>query len=240
MNKTERLITDMKHRVYEGNMGLPEVGLVKLTWGNVSEINRNLGVIVIKPSGVPYEEMAPNQMVVTDLRGEVLGEGSLKPSSDLPTHVILYQNFPEIKSVVHTHSTHAVSWAQAGYEIPALGTTHADTFFNEVPCTRQLSESEVAEEYEKHTGDVIVETFKDKQLKPLEVPGVLVKNHGPFTWGLSVEKAVENSLILEEVALMAKETRLLNPQSQVMPDYLLLKHYQRKHGDKAYYGQVSE
>ncbi|MDU5510717.1 L-ribulose-5-phosphate 4-epimerase AraD [Enterococcus gilvus] len=233
----EEIINAMKQRVFEANVELPQYGLVKLTWGNVSEINRELGVIVIKPSGVKYENMQADQMIVTDLTGKVLDAQSLKPSSDLPTHVVLYQAFEEVKAIVHTHSIHSVMWAQAGRDLPAYGTTHADAFYGTIPCTRQLTEAEVKEAYEINTGHVIVETFNERKLKASEVPGVLVYGHGPFTWGDSPMKAVENSLILDEICLMAKENEQINPDICEIPQYLLDKHYYRKHGAHAYYGQ---
>lgn len=233
----EQIISEMKQRVFEANLQLPAAGLVKLTWGNVSEINRELGVIVIKPSGVPYATMSVEQMVVTDLEGTLLEAGSLNPSSDLPTHVVLYKSFADVKSIVHTHSTNSVMWAQAGRDLPAYGTTHADAFYGSVPCTRQLSEKEVKEAYEANTGHVIVETFNDRKMEASEVPGVLVYGHGPFTWGQTPNKAVENSLILDEICLMAKENERINPDIEPIPQYLLDKHYYRKHGKNAYYGQ---
>lgn len=236
MNR-EQLIQEMKKRVFEANLLLPKVGLVKLTWGNVSEINRELGFVVIKPSGVPYAEMQLDDMVVTDLEGATV-EGKLKPSSDLATHVELYKAFPEIQSVVHTHSKNAVMWAQAGRGIPAYGTTHADTFYGEIPCTRQLTSQEVEKAYEKETGKVIVETFEKNQLKPLATPGVLVYGHGPFTWGETPHKAVENSIVLDEIADMASMTEVINEECDSIPSYLLDKHYFRKHGATAYYGQA--
>lgn len=237
MMSRNEVITAMKQRVFEANLELPQYGLVKLTWGNVSEINRELGIIVIKPSGVKYEKMQADQMVVTDLAGHVLDEESLNPSSDLPTHVVLYQAFEKINAIVHTHSTNSVMWAQAGRDLPAYGTTHADAFYGRIPCTRQLTEAEVKEAYEVNTGQVIVETFKKRKIHSDEVPGVLVYGHGPFTWGDSPMKAVENSLILDEICLMAKENEQINPGICEIPQYLLDKHYYRKHGDHAYYGQ---
>lgn len=233
-NKT--LIKEMKERVFAANLALPEAGLVKLTWGNVSEINREAGIIVIKPSGIPYSTMKACDMVVTDLKGELLEEG-LKPSSDLATHVELYKTFKKINSVVHTHSKNAVMWAQAGREIPAYGTTHADTFYGMVPCTRQLTSEEVAAAYERETGKVIIETFAEKNIDPLAVPGVLVYGHGPFTWGQTPQKAVENSVVLDEIAEMASVTEIVNEAVLSIPQYLLDKHYFRKHGENAYYGQ---
>lgn len=237
MSSREQIIAEMKQRVYEANLELPQYGLVKLTWGNVSEINRKLGVIVIKPSGVKYEKMTADQMVVTDLVGNPLEANSMNPSSDLPTHVVLYQSFEQIKAIVHTHSTNSVMWAQAGRDLPAYGTTHADAFYGKIPCTRQLTETEVKEAYEKNTGHVIVETFQERKLKASEIPGVLVYGHGPFTWGETPAKAVENSLILDEICLMAKENEQINPAIHEIPQYLLDKHYYRKHGAHAYYGQ---
>jgi len=236
----EEIIAAMKQRVFEANLALFQAGLVKLTWGNVSEINRELGIIVIKPSGVSYEEMSLEQMVVTDITGQVLAADSLRPSSDLPTHVVLYQAFEQINAIVHTHSTNSVMWAQAGRDLPAYGTTHADAFYGKIPCTRQLSAAEVTGAYEKNTGQVIVETFKERKLQPNEVPGALVYGHGPFTWGISPMKAVENSLILDEICLIARENEQLNPAICEIPQYLLDKHYYRKHGQHAYYGQSSD
>lgn len=231
------IIEEMKQRVYEANIELPNLDLVKLTWGNVSEVNRELGIIVIKPSGVPYKNMKKEQMVVTDLKGNSFEKNSLKPSSDLPTHIVIYENFETVNAVVHTHSTNAVMWAQSGFDLKAYGTTHADTFYGSVPCTRQLTEQEVRKDYEKNTGNVIIETFLERKIKPEEVPGVLVSGHGPFTWGDTPLKAVENSLILDEVCLMAKETEIINQKISSIPSYLLEKHYLRKHGKSAYYGQ---
>ncbi|WP_025729912.1 L-ribulose-5-phosphate 4-epimerase [Atopobacter phocae] len=234
---TNQVIEAMKERVYQANLDLPKEGLIKLTWGNVSEINRELGVIVIKPSGVDYNTMQAKDMVVTDLEGHVLDENSMKPSSDLATHVALYQAFEGIHAIVHTHSTNAVKWAQARRDIPAYGTTHADTFYGAVPCTRQLTETEIEENYELNTGRVIIETFKTRQLDPMACPGVVVYGHGPFTWGETCTKAVQNSVVLDEVAEMALGTELLNPSITAIDQYLLDKHYFRKHGANAYYGQ---
>lgn len=229
-------IKQMQQRVYEANQRLPQSGLVKLTWGNVSEVNRQLKVIVIKPSGVDYSQMTPDQMVVTDLDGNVLLENSLKPSSDLATHVILYQHFP-VHSVVHTHSLYATSWAQADVDLPVYGTTHADTFYGSIPTTRPLTESEVQSDYEGNTGEVIVETFQQRQLDPQAIPAVLVAGHGAFTWGDHPQKAVENSIVLDEVAHMALLTELIGGNAPRLPQYVLDKHYYRKHGANAYYGQ---
>lgn len=233
----EKVIREMKKRVFYANEQLPKEGLIKLTWGNVSEINRELGVIVIKPSGVDYAKMKIDDMVVTDLQGNLLEEDSLRPSSDLPTHVVLYREFPTVGAIVHTHSVHSVQWAQAKRDIPAYGTTHADTFYGNVPCTRDLTEEEINQRYEEATGDVIVETFKERQLDPLACPAVLVSGHGPFTWGENVTKAVQNSIVLDEVAKMATVTEQLSPKIARIDQYLLDKHYYRKHGANAYYGQ---
>lgn len=234
--KRDEIIKEMKQRVYDANLALPKAGLVKLTWGNASEINREEKIIAIKPSGVSYDTMRVEDMVVTDLAGNPIEEG-LKPSSDLATHVCLYKAFEKINGVVHTHSKNAVMWAQAGRGLPAYGTTHADTFYGEVPCTRPLTEAEITEAYEYSTGQVIIETFIENELDPLAVPGVLVYGHGPFTWGETVQKAVENSIVLDEIAEMANVTEYVNRHIQPIPDYLLDKHYYRKHGANAYYGQ---
>lgn len=233
----EKIIKEMKQRVFDGNLQLPEWGLVKLTWGNVSEINRELGIIVIKPSGVDYEVMTADQMVVTDLDGNRVDEHSLNPSSDLATHVHLYKEFSDVNSVVHTHSLNAVTWAQAGRDLPVYGTTHADGFYGSVPNTRHLTQEEVEEAYELNTGKVIVETFNKRELDPLAVPGVLVNGHGPFTWGSSVKEAVENSLVLDEICKMATLTEQNMAEGNRLPQYVLDKHYFRKHGENAYYGQ---
>lgn len=233
----DKKINEMKERVCQGNLQLPDWGLVKLTWGNVSEIDRELGVIVIKPSGVDYDNMTADQMVVTDLEGNVLDEDSLNPSSDMKTHVVLYNAFENVKSVVHTHSINSVVWAQAGRDVPVYGTTHADAFYGSIPNTRQLTEKEVEEAYEVNTGHVIVETFKERELDPTAMPGVLVNGHGPFTWGTSTKEAVENSLILDEVCAMAQATENVMNKDNLLPQYVLDKHYYRKHGEDAYYGQ---
>lgn len=226
----------MKERVYQANLQLPKWGLVQLTWGNVSEINRELGVIVIKPSGVDYANMQADQMVVIDLDGKPLEDG-FKPSSDLATHVYLYKHFEEVNAVVHTHSKHAVSWAQSGRSLPVYGTTHADTFYGEVPITRHLTQSEVEEAYELNTGKVIVETFNNKNIDPLAIPAVLVNGHGPFTWGATIQKAIENSLVLDECCSMGTLTERNRSNADELPQYVLDKHYYRKHGANAYYGQ---
>ncbi|MBA3926235.1 L-ribulose-5-phosphate 4-epimerase [Listeria sp. W9-0585] len=232
----EARLMALKQEVFEANLALPKAGLVKLTWGNVSVIDRELGVIVIKPSGVAYAEMRAEDMVVTDLDGIPIGSG-LAPSSDLATHVVLYQEFAEIGAVVHTHSKWAVAWAQAKRDIPAYGTTHADAFYGRVPCTRELTNEEICTDYERETGNVIAKTFTERGLDPSAIPGVIVSSHGPFTWGKTAAKAVEHSLILETVADMAFQSEQLDHNLSMIPDYLLDKHYYRKHGENAYYGQ---
>ncbi len=229
------MLEALKETVCEANLELSRRGVVLYTWGNVSGIDRARGLVVIKPSGVPYQGMQPSDMVVVDLEGRIV-EGTLRPSSDTPTHLELYKAFPEIGGVVHTHSTHAVVFAQAGMEIPPLGTTHADYFYGAVPVSRSLTRDEVQEAYEKNTGRVIVETVKEMGREPLAVPGVLVRNHGPFTWGKDPEEAVYHSVVLEEIAEMAWKTLQINPAA-ALPPYILEKHYQRKHGPCAYYGQ---
>lgn len=224
----------LKQRVFEANMALPRHGLVTFTWGNVSGIDRERRQIVIKPSGVAYEAMSVSDMVVVDFEGAVI-EGHYRPSSDTATHLALYKRFSELGGVVHTHSTHATAWAQAGLSIPALGTTHADYFFGDVPCTRALGVEEVQSEYELNTGKVIIETIAGNN--PLHTPGIVVYQHGPFTWGKGVDEAVHNAVVLEEVARMAWIAREINPHLQPIDDYLMNKHFQRKHGVDAYYGQ---
>jgi L-ribulose-5-phosphate 4-epimerase len=229
------MLEKLKQDVYEANMELNARGVVIFTWGNVSGIDRTSGLVAIKPSGVDYETMTPEDMVIVDLDGNTV-EGRLKPSSDTPTHLFLYRAFPKAGGIAHTHSEFAASFAQAGLDIPALGTTHADVFFGPVPCTRSLSEAEVRGEYEKNTGAVIAETFAGRGFDPAAVPGVLVNNHGPFTWGKDAAKAVYNAVTLEKVAAMAYRTLMLDPAAS-MPGYVLEKHYYRKHGKNAYYGQ---
>lgn len=229
------MLEELKKRVYEQNLALVNHGLVILTWGNVSGIDRDNGLIVIKPSGVSYDSMTAEDMVVVDLDGNVV-EGKYRPSSDTPTHLELYKQFKDIGGVVHTHSTYAVAWAQSGRSIPPYGTTHADAFYGEVPCTCKLTKEQVKTDYELNTGKVIVETFKDKDYNA--VPAVIVKNHGPFTWGGTPEKAVENAVTLEEVAKMALFTEQLNKEVKPVNQHLLDKHYFRKHGKNAYYGQT--
>jgi L-ribulose-5-phosphate 4-epimerase len=224
----------LKRNVYEANLLLPQYGLVIFTWGNVSAIDRLQGLVVIKPSGVDYEQMTAEDMVITDLDGTVV-EGKLKPSSDLATHLVLYKAFPEIGGVVHTHSHWATVFAQAGRPVPLYGTTHADYFRQAVPCTRGLTPAEIAGDYEKETGNVIVETFQ--AVSPREVPAVLVRNHGPFAWGGSPVAAVHNAVVLDEVAQLAFHTELLLPGVAPAPTALSDKHFLRKHGPGAYYGQ---
>jgi L-ribulose-5-phosphate 4-epimerase len=228
------ILKDLKEAVLEANLELPKRGLVTFTWGNVSGIDRKQGLIVIKPSGVPYEELRLEHLVVLDLEGNKV-EGKLNPSSDTATHLVLYQNFKEIGGVVHTHSRWATLWSQAGKGIPAFGTTHADYFYGELPCTRKMTEVEIKGEYEKETGNVIVETFAGKN--PVYVPGVLVNSHGPFNWGKDAHEAVHNAVVLEEVAMMAYYTVSLTPGIGPMDQVLLDKHFLRKHGANAYYGQ---
>lgn len=234
------MLEELKQIVFEANLKLVEYNLVVLTWGNVSAIDREKGLFVIKPSGVPYDKMTADDMVVMDLNGNKI-EGKLNPSSDTPTHCELYNKFKDIGGVVHTHSPWAVSWAQAGRDVPAFGTTHADFANGAIPCTRGLTEDEVNGEYELNTGKVIVEEFEKRGIKPEECPAVLIHRHGPFTWGKDAFKAVDNALILEEVSKMAHRTEkiasLSNDSNIGIESYLLDKHYQRKHGKNAYYGQ---
>ena len=230
------MLEELKERVYKANMELPEKGLILYTWGNVSGIDREKGLIVIKPSGVEYKGMKASDMVVVDLFGNVV-EGDLNPSSDTATHIELYKAFEEIGGIVHTHSTWATIWAQSGRDIKAYGTTHADYFYGSVPCTRKMRKEEIEGEYEKETGKVIVETYKERNLNPLYVPGVLVYSHGPFTWGKSPEEAVHNSVVLEEIGRMAASMEMFNEKTESMQQELLDKHFLRKHGANAYYGQ---
>ena len=227
------MLEKLKEEVLEANLDLVTHGLVVFTWGNVSGIDREKDLVVIKPSGVSYDKMKTKDMVVLNLYGQVV-EGDLKPSSDAPTHLVLYRQFQNIGGVVHTHSEWATSWAQAGKGIPAIGTTHADYFYGEIPCTRKMTKEEIEGEYELETGKVILERFKD--LNPDYIPGVLVNNHGPFTWGTDADNAVHNSVVLEEVAKMTYRSLQLNPETK-MDQALLDKHFLRKHGKDAYYGQ---
>lgn len=235
------MLEELKEKVCKANLELVRHGLVLFTWGNASAIDRSSGLVVIKPSGVSYDDMKPSDMVVVDLEGKVV-EGNLRPSSDTPTHVVLYKAFPGIGGVVHTHSTYATAWAQAGRNIPNIGTTHADYFHDDIPCTRDMRKAEVFGDYEKETGNVIVERFRN--IDPNDTPGVLVRNHGPFTWGTDVLNAVHNAVVLEEVAKMAFISSTLQlPTLDViehvpsMNKHLIEKHYSRKHGPGAYYGQ---
>lgn len=228
------MLESLKREVLHANLLLPEYNLVTFTWGNVSAIDRDKGLVVIKPSGVAYNKLTEESMVVVGLDGSIV-EGNLRPSSDTPTHIELYKSFPSIKGVVHTHSRWATSFAQAGVPIRPFGTTHADYFHGDVPCTRSLTEEEIDGEYEKNTGLVIREAFRD--LDPEAVPGVLVKNHGPFAWGNSASEAVHNAAVLEEIAFMAYHTVMINEEADPVSQFLLDKHYFRKHGKNAYYGQ---
>ncbi|GBU09529.1 L-ribulose-5-phosphate 4-epimerase [Gammaproteobacteria bacterium] len=233
---SNKSLQDLKQAVLDANLALPKYGLVTFTWGNVSAIDRKAGLVVIKPSGVEYEHMHVDDMVVVDLKGNII-EGSKKPSSDTATHLVLYQAFQDIGAIVHTHSRYATSWAQAGCSIPAFGTTHADYFYGQIPCTRLMTNAEITSEYEHETGKVIVETFKSQNIDPNQVPSVLVNAHGPFSWGKDGLDAVHNAVVLEEIAMMGIQTRLLNPQSAAMQQVLLDKHFLRKHGKNSYYGQ---
>lgn len=229
------MLEALKRQVYEANMELPKRGLITYTWGNVSGIDREAGLFVIKPSGVDYDELQPEDMVVMDLEGNRV-EGTMNPSSDTATHLELYKAFAEIGGIVHTHSPFATSWAQAGRGLPCYGTTHADYFYGEIPCARNLTAEEIETGYEKHTGLVIIETFREKN--PAYVPGVLCKNHGPFTWGKDAAQAVHNAVVLEEIAKMNLMTELLNPSADNRtPQCMQDKHFLRKHGPNAYYGQ---
>ncbi|CAI1997160.1 MULTISPECIES: L-ribulose-5-phosphate 4-epimerase [Serratia] len=230
------MLNELKRQVLAANLSLPAYGLVTFTWGNVSAIDRQSGLVVIKPSGIAYEAMALEDLVVVDLEGKVR-EGHRKPSSDTATHLALYRAFADIGGVVHTHSRNATIWAQAGQPIPALGTTHADYFYGDIPCTRPMSEAEIAGDYEGETGKVIIETFNQAGRDPQQVPGVLVYSHGPFAWGKDAADAVHNAVVLEEVAIMAMATRQLAPAIAPMQPELLDKHFLRKHGKHAYYGQ---
>ena len=228
------MLEDLKKAVLEANLELPKRGLVTYTWGNVSGIDRKAGLVVIKPSGVPYEDLKLEHLVVLDLGGNKV-EGKLNPSSDTPTHLVIYKNFEEVGGVVHTHSRWATIWAQSGVPIPALGTTHADYFYGDIPCTRKLTDAEIQGEYERETGNVIVETFKG--INPMYLPGVIVNNHGPFTWGKDAHEAVHNAVVLEEVAMMAYHNYTLTQGLKPINQTLLDKHFLRKHGANAYYGQ---
>ena len=231
------MLEELKKAVYEANMELPRRNLVTYTWGNVSGIDRAAGLFVIKPSGVDYEKLTPDGMVVMDLDGNRV-EGTLNPSSDTPTHLELYKAFEKIGGIVHTHSPHATAWAQAGRDVPCYGTTHADYFYGPVPCARNLTPEKIEEAYEKNTGITIIETFKERGIDPMHVPGVLCKNHGPFTWGKDAANAVYNAVVLEEISKMNLMTEILNPNGDnTTPQSMQDKHFMRKHGPNAYYGQ---
>ena len=230
------MLEALKEEVFQANLELKRQNVVIYTWGNVSGITEDRKYMVIKPSGIAYETMKVEDMVVLEVENGKKVEGEWNPSSDTETHLVLYRRFPKLFGIVHTHSTYAVSFAQAGKAIRALGTTHADYFYGDIPCTRALREEEVLDSYEKNTGKVIAECMEELRLDPLDIPGILVKNHGPFTYGTSPKKAVENAVVLEKIAEMAFRTLLLNPESS-MESYVLDKHYSRKHGKNAYYGQ---
>ena len=230
------MLEQLKQQVYEANMELPKRGLVTYTWGNVSGIDRASGLFVIKPSGVEYDELRPEDLVVMDLNGNKV-EGDLNPSSDTRTHLELYKAFPDIGGVVHTHSPHAVAWAQAGRDIPAFGTTLADYFYGPIPCARALTQEEIDEDYEKNTGKVIIEEFTKRGIQPMHVPAVICTSHGPFTWGKDAAQAVYHAVVLEEVAKMAIYTIQIDPNAAPAPQRIQDKHFLRKHGPNAYYGQ---
>jgi L-ribulose-5-phosphate 4-epimerase len=231
------MVEGLKQQVLEANLLLPEHGLVTFTWGNVSGVDREQGVMVIKPSGVEYAAMTPEDMVVVDLKTGDRVEGKWKPSSDTDTHLALYRAFPELGGIVHTHSRWATSFAQAGRGIPAMGTTQGDYFYGEIPCTREMTPAEIAGRYELETGNVIIETFRQRKIDPIQIPAVLVHSHGPFAWGTDPKSAVHNAVVLEEVAFMDFHALSLNPQKGPMQQELLEKHFLRKHGPGAYYGQ---
>ncbi|MBE5844239.1 MAG: L-ribulose-5-phosphate 4-epimerase [Butyrivibrio sp.] len=231
------MLEELKQKVYEANILLPKYGLVTFTWGNVSAIDRESGLFVIKPSGVEYDAMTPDDMVVMDLDGNKV-EGKLNPSSDTPTHVEIYKAFKEVGGVVHTHSSYATSWAQAGRSIPCYGTTHADYFYGEIPCVRCLTKEEIEDAYETNTGKLIVSEFERMDKDPVAVPAVLCKNHGVFSWGKDAHEAVHNAVVTEEVAKMAYRCEVINPRVMPAPQELQDKHYYRKHGANAYYGQL--
>lgn len=231
------MLEQLKQKVYEANMLLPKYNLVTFTWGNVSARDRESDLIVIKPSGVEYDKLRPDDMVVVNMQGEVV-EGHLNPSSDTATHLVMYQAFPEMGGIVHTHSRWATIWAQAGLDIPALGTTHADYFYSDIPCTRRMTPEEIQGEYEKETGNIIVETLQGTPV--MDTPAVIVNSHGPFVWGKDAGDAVYHAVVLEEIAMMAWHTRMINNENSRMQQELLDKHYLRKHGANAYYGQRSK
>jgi L-ribulose-5-phosphate 4-epimerase len=231
------MLETLKEEVLKANLELPRYGLVTFTWGNVSAIVRDSGLVVIKPSGVEYDVMTADDMVVVNLETGVVVEGSKKPSSDTATHLALYRAFPSVGGIVHTHSRHATIWSQAGQDLPAWGTTHADYFYGDIPCTRLMTEAEIQGEYELDTGNVIIETFKQRGIDAAQVPAVLVHSHGPFAWGKDAVSAVHNAVVLEEIAYMGIFSRQLTPQLPNMQQTLLDKHFLRKHGKNAYYGQ---
>ncbi|GKV94810.1 L-ribulose-5-phosphate 4-epimerase [Pectobacterium aroidearum] len=230
-------LQQLKQQVLEANLDLPRHHLVTFTWGNVSVVDRDRGLVVIKPSGVEYEHMVVDDMVVVDLASGQTIEGNKKPSSDTATHLALYRAFTEIGGIVHTHSRHATIWAQAGLDLPAWGTTHADYFYGAIPCTRLMTQDEIAQHYEQETGNVIIETFRQRGISPTDIPAVLVNAHGPFAWGKDAHNAVHNAVVLEEIAYMGIFSRQLTPGITNMQQVLLDKHYLRKHGKDAYYGQ---
>lgn len=233
------MLEELKKKVYEANMELPRRNLVTYTWGNVSGIDREKGLFVIKPSGVEYDELRPEDLVVMDLMGNKV-EGDMNPSSDTKTHMVLYRAFPQLGGIVHTHSPYAVAWAQAGRDIPAYGTTHADYFYGAIPCARHLTQEELDEDYELNTGNIIVEEFKARGIDPVAVPAVICHSHGPFTWGKDAAQAVYHAVVLEEVAKMAILTRQVDPSALPAPQRIQDKHYMRKHGPNAYYGQAKK
>lgn len=232
------MLEKLKEQVYRANLELVRKGLVIYTWGNVSGYDRESHLVVIKPSGVDYDTMKASDMVVVDLDGRVV-EGEYRPSSDTPTHIELYKAYPELGGIVHTHSVFGVTFAQAGMAVPALGTTHADYFYGDIPCTRDLTKEEIETEYEKNTGKVIIETIGQNN-DPSKIPGIVVKNHGPFAWGKDADDAVYHAVVLEKVSEMAYQTLMLNPKADHAPSYLMDKHYLRKHGANAYYGQTKK
>ena len=234
------MLKHLRKLVWQANLDLPKHGLVTFTWGNVSGIDRERGLVVIKPSGVAYEDLTPEDLVLVDLETGRTVEGALNPSSDTKTHLELYRAFPEVGGIVHTHSAYAVAWAQAGQDIPCYCTTHADYFYGPIPCARHLRQAELEEDYEKNTGRIIVETFRGRNLDPAAVPGVICHSHGPFTWGKDPAQAVYHAVVLEEVARMALLTRQVDPDAAPAPQYLQDKHYSRKHGPNAYYGQKTD
>ncbi|MBQ5374069.1 MAG: L-ribulose-5-phosphate 4-epimerase [Bacteroidaceae bacterium] len=230
------MLEELKERVFRANLDLVRHNLVIFTWGNVSGIDRGKGLVVIKPSGVDYDSMKASDMVVVDLKTGETVEGELNPSSDTPTHLILYRTYPDIGGIVHTHSTYATAWAQAGKDIPNIGTTHSDYYHNDIPCTGDMTEKEIKGDYELETGNVIVKRLNQGNINPMHTPGALVKNHGPFAWGKNPDNAVYNAVVMEQVAKMAYLSFAINPDTSMNP-LLVEKHFSRKHGPNAYYGQ---